>query len=56
MYKIPDFSIGGLSFSYEMIIFQVTVRSPAKLSLKRRQGYLAGFQRSCVKVDVDAGS
>ena len=55
MYKIPDFSIGGPSSSYEMIIFQVTVRSPAKLSLKRRQGYLAGFQRSCVKVDVDAG-
>ena len=33
----------------------VTVWSPARLSLKRRQGYLAGFQRSCYKVDVDAG-
>ena len=29
--------------------------SPARLSLKGRQGYLAGFQRSCVKVDVDVG-
>ena len=26
---------------------------PARLSLKRRQGYLTGFQRSCVKVEVD---
>ena len=55
MYKIPDFSTGGPSSSYEIFIFQVTVGSPARLSLKRRQGYLAGFQRSCVKVDVDAG-
>ena len=34
---------------------QVTVGSPARRSLKWRQGYPAGFQRSCVKVDVDAG-
>ena len=31
---------------------QVTVGSLVRLSLKRRQGYQAGFQRSCFKVDV----
>ena len=54
MYKIPDFSTGGPSSSNEMIIFQVTLGSPARLSLKRRQDYQPGFQRSCVKVDVNA--
>ena len=34
---------------------RVKVWSPVRLSLKRRQGYQAGFQRSCVKVNVYAG-